>query len=158
MLLNNFFCFTYRCCLTCNVEIGKKFYDYFLTERRDSPTSQLIRNIHPHETGRDSDPTFDFYKLRLQRSGPDTNKLIDLVNSGLDYSSVMLLNIRFRRRKWNVHETKDIFDVKDVMFNCMAATNPRLNIGDYFLQIPFPRVLSQSQSLFMTYEWTHLAR
>jgi hypothetical protein len=100
-----------------------RFYKYFENHRQNSPTDPLIGIMHPHETGRDSDPTFDFIKLRLGRQGPATPKLIDAINSGADYASIIALNYRQRLAGWDEQAARANFWMNDVMFNCIYVDN-----------------------------------
>lgn len=101
----------------------KSFYNYFIDNRQNGADNILIGNIHPHETGRDSDPTFDFIKTRLQRKGDQTSRLTNNVNRVLDYGSVLKLNYQLRAKQWNLEEAKKLFWVNDVMFNCIYVDN-----------------------------------
>ncbi len=99
-------------------------YQYFINFRQNSPDSRLIGIIHPHETGRDSDPTFDFFKKRLpRRDGRITKKPVDLLNSGLDYVSALHLNKKLQKKDWDVEHARDVFWVNDVMMNTIYADN-----------------------------------
>jgi hypothetical protein len=98
-------------------------YGYFPNYRQNGPSDPKIGIIHPHETGRDSDPTFDFMKLRLDRNGKDTNQLINLINSGTDYASVIALNYKQRLVGWDERKARQNFWVNDVMFNCIYVDN-----------------------------------
>jgi hypothetical protein len=102
----------------------KKFYGYFEKFRQNAPDDQLVGVIHPHETGRDSDPTFDFFKMKLfKRRGKDTSKKMDLIRAGLDYASVLALNCQLRAVKWNPEKARELFWVNDIMFNCIYVDN-----------------------------------
>ena len=85
--------------------------------------SHLIGNIHPHETGRDADPTFDepAKKFRLPTVGKDTNKLVRVANTILDYASTLRLNRHLRSLDWDARKARRAFWVNDVMFNCIYA-------------------------------------
>ncbi len=109
--------------LTKNYPKLKQAYKFFSDNRQNGPYDRLIFNTHPHETGRDSDPTFDFFKVRIPRRGEKTPRIIDKVNAGLDYGSVLALNGLFRIKKWDTDKTTKHFKVNDVMFNCLYANN-----------------------------------
>jgi len=103
----------------------KKFYEYFWRYRRAN--NNLIAVIHPHETGRDSDPTFDFFKTRIAANignhTPLPQNIIPLVNTALDYVSALSLNVKLRKEGWQLEKAKEIFWVNDVMFNCIYVDN-----------------------------------
>lgn len=102
----------------------KHFYEYFDRERRNSSDDPLIGVIHPHETGRDSDPTFDFIKpLRLPRKGVDTARLVDKANIAIDYFSIIAHGIKLRSVAGNVAQAREVFWVNDIMMNCIYADN-----------------------------------
>lgn len=104
----------------------KNYYSYLETQRSNSPEDKLIGVIHPHETGRDSDPTFDHIKpLRLPRHGIETPRIIDKANIGIDYLSIIAHGIKLRSANGNVAKSREIFWVNDVMMNCMYADNLR---------------------------------
>lgn len=109
--------------LTRNYPRLRKAYEYYWQSRQNSADDPLIFNTHPHETGRDSDPTFNFTKLRLARRGVQTPKMIDMINSGLDYTSLLAMNYFFRTKQWDVEKTRKYFAVNDVMFNCLYSVN-----------------------------------
>ncbi len=103
------------------------FMDYFDTYRSNSEEDKLIGVIHPHETGRDSDPTFDFMKrLRLKRKGERTSKIVDTINTPIDYfySVKSAINLH-RKTKGNIQKARELFWVNDVMFNCIYVDNLR---------------------------------
>jgi len=100
-----------------------KFYGYFENNRQNGSDDPLIGVIHPHETGRDSDPTFNFFKHKLPRQGADTPQLIDKINMAADYTSVIALNYRQRLKGWDEQKVRRNFWVNDVMFNCVYADN-----------------------------------
>lgn len=102
-----------------------RYYDYLGRTRKDSGSS-LIAVIHPHETGRDSGPEFDFAKTRLPQ--PHKGKFmvrgsIDTINSALDYASALQINMKHRVRRWDVNRAREVFWFKDVMFNAIYAQN-----------------------------------
>lgn len=99
-------------------------YKYFISSR-ESRNSHLVGIIHPHETGRDSDPTFDFIKLRIPTVGLRTPIAVQYTNSVLDYASALFLNVKLRSLRWNVSKIKKgkNFWVIDIMFNCIYANN-----------------------------------
>ncbi len=98
-------------------------YKYFINTRTDK--GNLVNIIHPHETGRDSDPTFDFIKFRLPVAGVATPILIQYINTVLDYGSALFLNVRLAQIGWNINKIKKskVFWVKDLMFNCIYENN-----------------------------------
>ena len=108
----------------------KKFFDYFDTERSNSPSDKLIGIIHPHETGRDSDPIYDdinfVKKLRRTRSDPKEGPETDHWNRAVDYAGILLHGIQLRAAKGNVAEARGTFWANDVMMNCVYIDNLRV--------------------------------
>ena len=103
---------------------AKKFYNYLERDRSNGLGNMLIGVVHPHETGRDSDPTFDFIKpARLQRSGINTSRARDLANVAIDYASINVHGRKLRSAKGDIEKAREIFWVNDVMMNCMYADN-----------------------------------
>lgn len=101
-----------------------KFYRYFEDYRSNSAYDKLIGVIHPHETGRDSDPTFDFIKpLRIPRHGVETPNVIDKLNVPLDYLQILAHGVRLRRAQGDISKQREIFWVNDIMMNCIYADN-----------------------------------
>jgi hypothetical protein len=100
-------------------------YEYFRHFRENGNGSRLVGIIHPHESGRDSDPTFDFVKVRLPTNNSETPKFVTYANTVLDYASALALNIRLRKRGWNPEQIRKegVFWVNDVMFNAIYAKN-----------------------------------
>lgn len=119
-----------------NIE-GKKFtqevyprltaYYVYLDHTRTDPGSSLIAVIHPHETGRDSGPEFDFSKhLRLpqtKRGALLSRGAIDKANTAFDYIEALGKNMKHRIRNWDVAKAREVFWFKDVMFNSIYAQN-----------------------------------
>jgi hypothetical protein len=104
----------------------KQAYVYLDTARRfgadDSDRRVFI--IHPHETGRDSDPTYKRLKPYLiPRQGVDTHRAIDAVNSVLDYSQILWFSNKVHRAGDNMPEVRKLFGAVDVMFNAMLVDN-----------------------------------
>jgi len=94
----------------------KASYDYYALDRRRGRHSPLIFNTHPHETGRDSDPTFDFFKIRLEGLSPE-------IVRAADYFSSIALGALHKLDRWQTHKIRHRFEVYDVMFNCIYADN-----------------------------------
>jgi hypothetical protein len=110
--------------LSRNYPALRNFYTYFSTFRANSDTDNLIGVIHPHETGRDADPTFDFAKKRI----PYDKKAVPAqiarkLNAALDYGSTINLGRRLKQKDWDPQKSRDVFWVNDVMFNCIYAQN-----------------------------------
>ena len=102
----------------------QKYYTYLERERSNSSEDALIGVIHPHETGRDSDPTFDFMKpRRLKRDGIETPGFIDKANTVIDYLSIIAHGVRLRRAGGDSAQVREIMWINDVMMNCMYADN-----------------------------------
>ena len=102
--------------------LAKKRY-LFWGERQNSPDDPLLGVIHPHETGRDSDPTFDFIKHRLSRRHQEARRWINWPNICLDYMGAMAINLANKASGWELAEARKNFWVNDVMFNCMYVDN-----------------------------------
>ncbi|HXY18207.1 MAG TPA: hypothetical protein VEH48_02180 [Candidatus Nitrosopolaris sp.] len=99
-------------------------YTYFARDRQHAdPRIKLIFNTHPSETGRDSDPTFDFFKVRLPTFGENTPHLIQEANRVTNFFSMIALNEMNRQDGWETQKIRERFEVYDVMFNCMYAEN-----------------------------------
>ncbi|MBX4197218.1 hypothetical protein KW801_01520 [Candidatus Saccharibacteria bacterium] len=102
----------------------KDSYQYFIDQRQNSPTDPLIGIIHPHETGRDSDPIFDFAKtLRWPRNGEATNRWIDRYNTVADYAGAMAINLVNKASRWDLAKSREHFWVNDIMLNCIYVDN-----------------------------------
>jgi hypothetical protein len=102
----------------------KLFYEYFDKYRSSSPDDRRIFIIHPHETGRDSDPTFDYLKpYRLNRRGLDTPLIIDKANIVLDYLQIVEYGIRLRRVNGDMQKARELCGTLDVMMNCILVDN-----------------------------------
>lgn len=102
----------------------RKYYEYLINNRSNSQDDRLIGVIHPHETGRDSDPTFDFIKpWRLKRNGPDTPNIVDKLNVPIDYGSILLHGLKLRFARGDIAKQREKFWVNDVMMNCIYVDN-----------------------------------
>lgn len=104
-----------------------KFYEYF-EKYRKNPDTGLIGVIHPHETGRDSDPTFDFSKFRFPQppiGAPLVRGIVDKINTGADYFGALKINLKHKKNKWDNASARGVFWVEDVMFNAIYAQNLR---------------------------------
>lgn len=106
--------------LKATYEPLKAYYDYWAHTRMDSG-SNLVAIIHPHETGRDSDPTFDFSK-RFRMSNPQ-RMVARKMNTALDYAGSLHLGRKMKQVAWEPEKARDIFWVKDVMVNAIYAQN-----------------------------------
>ena len=97
------------------------FWDKYRTDERDS----LIAVIHPHETGRDSDPTFDslIKPLRLKRKGVETGRAVNTINALADYAGSLHHSRKIGKTNGDIEKQKEIFWVKDVMVNCIHVDN-----------------------------------
>lgn len=100
-------------------------YEYYRQFRENGNGSKLVGIIHPHESGRDSDPTFDFVKVRLPTNNSETSRVVAYANTALDYASALALNLRLRKRGWDPEKIRaeGVFWVNDVMFNSIYAKN-----------------------------------
>ncbi len=68
------------------------FYNYFTKYRENGNGSKLLGNVHPHETGRDSDPSLRPDLPFIQGRG----KLTDLINGAIDYGTILKLNVQLK--------------------------------------------------------------
>lgn len=102
----------------------KKFYQYFDRERSNSEQDKLTGVIHPHETGRDSDPTFDFIKnLRFDKLGTDKHPAIDKYNVAADYMGIIWHGMKLRQTGGDMKKAREVFWVNDIMMNCIYVDN-----------------------------------
>ena len=103
----------------------KQAYVYLDDNRsveRDHDRRAVI--IHPHETGRDSDPTYKKLKPYLiPRKGVDTPKIIDAANIVLDYGQSLWISNRLKRAGEDTDKAHGIFRAVDIMFNAMLVDN-----------------------------------
>lgn len=131
----------------------KGFYDYFSNHRENGNGSKLIGNIHPHETGRDSDPI-----LRTDVPViPGSGQIVNFANSVIDYATILQINVKqklhndypekgrpgikdivsFKKRKGrkeakktdyydlNPETARGVYWTNDVMFNALHVNNLR---------------------------------
>jgi len=102
----------------------KRFYEYFDAHRRNGINDRRIFIIHPHETGRDSDPTYDYLKpYRWPRNGVATTHAVDKANAGLDYFQSIRFGSKLRKANGDVAKARELFGAVDVMMNCILADN-----------------------------------
>jgi glycogen debranching enzyme len=95
----------------------KKHYQFWIHERKYNKT-HLIYCIHPHETGRDSDPLFDrMYEKKKIAFLP--LQLAGIINTGIDYLYALKASFQIRFFKPFTHR------FCDVMVNCIYAQNLR---------------------------------
>ncbi len=93
-----------------------KFYLYFL-EKQDPDVDGLISICQPYETGRDTDPTFDFIKSWHPGLGL------------IGYLEMLLkLNCPYTKLGWDIKKIwqLDRFNIEDVMFNCIWVDGMRI--------------------------------
>lgn len=91
-----------------------KFYGYF-DQCRDLDRDGLISIINPRESGRDSSPEFDFFRV-IQ-----PYKSFEFLNAAVEIASLALLEIRAKMKKWDeqkIFESK-LFDVQDLATQCI---------------------------------------
>lgn len=106
----------------------KGVYKYFET-RENGNGSEIVGNIHPNETGRDSDPPLKFGSVRIPNKGiiakftPAGTSIIPLVNTALDAMSHFRINLNAKKHEWKVEKVRDRYWTNDVMFNCLYANN-----------------------------------
>jgi mannosylglycerate hydrolase MGH1-like protein len=111
----------------------KAHYLFWERERTDGPEDKLIAIIHPHETGRDSDPTFDHLKWRVPRFRIQNqvimdklNLPIDKINSPLDYGSIVIHGLRLKAAGEDIQKIQELCWIKDVMMQCIYNDNVRI--------------------------------
>ena len=98
----------------------KHFYEYIDKHRRLSDDDRRMFITHPHESGRDSDPTFDYIKPhRRQQQGPIVSK----TNMVLDYFDIIHFSNKLRRAGGDLEAARELFGAVDVMMNCMLVDN-----------------------------------
>lgn len=92
------------------------FYKYF-QNLRDPDSDGLISIITPRESGRDSSPEFDFFRLGNFRAAKNF-KFLDVA---VDVISLFWIEIRYKLMGWDekkILESK-IFDVQDLVEQCI---------------------------------------
>jgi hypothetical protein len=142
-----------------------RYYRYHEKYRSNSTDDKLIGIIHPHETGRDSDPTFDFIKpLRLKRNGPDTPNIIDKINVPIDYFSIIWHGWKLKGTRGEVAKQRELFWVNDVMMNCIYVDNLRemgglaWELGEFDDAAEFSHLALQVEEQIKTDMWFPDAR
>ena len=102
----------------------KRAYEFLDLNRRVAPDDRRVFIIHPHETGRDSDPTYRGLKrVMIPRKGEHTPKIIDRTNTFLDYGQILLFGNKLKRANGDMAKIRELFGAVDLMFNCMLADN-----------------------------------
>ena len=97
-----------------------KFYLYYL-EKQDPDSDGLISVIHPCETGRDNDPTWDSKVPRLKGK--------HRINTFLEGIGILLkINVPYSKIGWDIRKIwqLNIFNVEDVMYNCIWIDGMRI--------------------------------
>jgi hypothetical protein len=113
----------------------KKAYVYLGKHRSFGSNDRRAFITHPHETGRDSDPTYRRIKpFLIPRKGANTAKAVDIVNAVLDYGQAIWLSVKLRRAGEDTEKAHGIFRAIDVMFNAMLVDN-LLVAADLALQL-----------------------
>ncbi len=104
--------------------VAKRHYNFWDRTRRNGPDDPLIGTPHPHETGRDSDPTFDALKpYRLRRNGLNTPWWVDKANIGLDYAQILAHGRRLTEAGGDLQKMRELYWMNDVMMNCIYVDN-----------------------------------
>lgn len=102
-------------------------YKHLGTHRRASENDRRMFIIHPHETGRDSDPTYDYLKpFRLPRHGIATPFYVDKANTLLDYGQILWFEKQLKKAKGDIETVRSLFGAHDLMMNCMLVDNLRI--------------------------------
>ena len=92
------------------------FYKYF-QNLRDPDGDGLISIITPRESGRDSSPEFDFFRLGGFRA-PKPFKFLDTI---IDTFSLFWLEMRYKLMRWDEQKIlkSRLFDVQDLVEQCI---------------------------------------
>lgn len=110
----------------------KAMYDYRNEYLRFSPECALTILIHPHQSGRDSDPSLNHFKWfpkSLDRNGADTGRFKDLLRVPFDWGGAITLNLKQQRVKWEVEKARQNYCRVDVEDNVRYAHNLRVLAG-----------------------------
>jgi hypothetical protein len=108
-------------------EPTKLYYEYFDKFRRVAPDDRRMFIVHPHETGRDSDPTYRYLKRwMLERDGVNTPFLTDKANIGLDYLQSLLISRRLAQAGDDMEKARQVCGAVDLMMNCLLVDNLRI--------------------------------
>ncbi len=106
-----------------NYETLRASNTYLTNERKNDGKSSLIKITHPHETGRDNDPTFDFLKnwrLSQERQLPPfLNNIRAKINGATNLIDLYTLGRSQEKKGWPT------LPINDVMFNCLYAESLR---------------------------------
>lgn len=99
-----------------NTESIVDFYKYF-ENLRDPDGDGLISIITPRESGRDSSPEFDFFRLGGVRFG----KPFKFLDVAVDILSLFWLEFRYKLMGWDERKVlrSHIFDVQDLVIQCI---------------------------------------
>jgi hypothetical protein len=143
----------------------KKSYSYIETHRSNSPENKLMGVIHPHETGLDSLPIFDFIKRhRLKRNGIDTPNYVDKLNIPIDYFSIIWHGMKLKKAGGDISKQREVFWVNNVMMNCIYVDNLRetAKLAQHAWQpqdaLHFSKLASEVEEQILTRMWEPLAR
>lgn len=108
-----------------------KHFRYFMKNREMSQDNPLIFVVHPHETGRDYNPTFDehYGGLRIPVDWRNRNhfailavdKSKRLINAVSGYAQRLWLGRELLKHRWSEEAGKKFCGVQDVMFNVIYA-------------------------------------
>lgn len=99
-----------------------KFYLYF-KEKQDPDNDNLISICHPCEGGRDTSAEFDFFRWRIKRKN-----FLGFADPILHYFGLFKLEWEYRKLNWDIGKIwqKNLFNVEDLMFNCVWAEGLRI--------------------------------
>lgn len=110
-----------------------KSIDYFDEYRRNDHSDPRIGVIHPHETGRDSDPTFDYARKWLKhvpyigtlvkKEVPVLSKSYGGVRALANWHDALGFTKGMAQDNWRLERMRERFWFIDVMYNCMYADN-----------------------------------
>lgn len=108
-----------------------RHFRYFMNNREMEDGNPLIFVVHPHETGRDYDPTFDkhFGGFIIPVDWRNRNHLGDfavdkskrLINAVSGYIHRLWMGHELQNHGWSEEAGKQLCGVQDVMFNAIYA-------------------------------------
>jgi hypothetical protein len=105
--------------LNQNYDSLSSFFNFFINTR-ENQNSSLVKIAHPHETGRDFDPTYDFTDPFIMKkvNVPVLKTFVDKANMATNQATRFLWGLNWAKRH-NFDAEK--LDVNDVMFNAIYA-------------------------------------
>lgn len=95
-------------------------YDHYESDRQASSVDPLVFIFHRCSSGMDSSGTFDI-PFQLERSGPNTPRIVDLINVPIDVFDQVRSSFVNKMDDWDLEKARARFCYYDVMFNCKYA-------------------------------------